>query len=132
MITVRTTKKEEIIVITDQVREEVKKSKVKTGLINIFCLHATAALMINENADPLLLEDILNSLRKIVPEHDNYHHDRIDNNAAAHLRAGLLHSSLTIQIQDGDILLGQWQGILLVELDGPRARQVETKIVKVE
>jgi len=76
--------------------------------------------MIQENADPNLCDDILTTLNKIIPLHDNYKHDKIDNNAAAHIKAGIIGPSLTIPIKDNKLQLGQWQNIFLAEFDGPR------------
>ena len=118
----------ELIKITDQVQRVVDKSKVENGIINVFTLHVTTALTINED-DPKLEEDIAHFLEKAVPEDDSYAHHhffrkdgRMAVNAYSHIRASLLGPSLTIPLQEGKALLGSRQHIYLVELDGPQTR----------
>jgi secondary thiamine-phosphate synthase enzyme len=86
-------------------------------------LHATAAIVINENADPNIGLDLLDALEKMAPAGAGWRHDRVDNNAHAHIQASVLGPQETIPVDNGDLLLGTWQGILLVELDGPRPRR---------
>jgi secondary thiamine-phosphate synthase enzyme len=118
----------ELIKITDRVQQVVGKSKVKNGIINVFTLHVTTGLTINED-DPKLEEDIARFLLKVVPEDDSYAHHhffrkdgRMAVNAYSHIRASLLGPSLTIPLQDGQVVLGSRQHIYLVELDGPQTR----------
>ena len=132
-ITISTSKKQELIDITDKVNELVKKSKVKKGICNVFVTHATAAIIINENYDPNICVDFLNALNKAFPDHAGYLHDRVDNNAGAHIKAAVLGPSETIPIENGKLKLGRWQSIMVVELDGPRSnREVEIRILKTE
>ena len=121
-------KSTELIKITDQVNEVAEKSRVKNGIINIFTLHVTTALTINED-DPKLEEDIARFMVKVVPEDDSYGHHhffrkdgRMAVNAYSHIRASLLGPSLTIPLQDGHAVLGARQHIYVVELDGPQTR----------
>ncbi|TFH22877.1 MAG: YjbQ family protein [Myxococcales bacterium] len=109
--------------ITDQVRHIVQESGVDRGLCHVAVLHATAAVIVNENDDPNIGVDLLRALEQAVPEHDGWLHDRVDNNAAAHIKASMLGPSETLPVADGDLLLGTWQGIMVVELDGPRRRR---------
>ncbi len=132
LLTINTKNKEELIDITSQVKNFVKRSKIKNGLCNIYVKHATAALTINENADPNILVDILKTLEKIVPENDNYLHNRMDGNATSHIKSSILGCSLTIPFENNSLQLGQWQGIFLVELDGPKERNIILNIVKIE
>jgi len=118
----------ELIKITDQVQRVVEKSKVRNGMVNVFTLHVTTGLTINED-DPQLEEDIANFMVKAVPEDDSYGHHhffrkdgRMAVNAYSHIRASLLGPSLTIPLQDGQPVLGSRQQIYLVELDGPQMR----------
>ena len=118
----------ELIKITDRVQQVVGKSRVKNGIINVFTLHVTAGLTINED-DPKLEEDLARFLLKAVPEDDSYAHHhffrkdgRMAVNAYSHIRASLLGPSLTIPLQDGQAVLGSRQHIYLVELDGPQTR----------
>ncbi len=129
-ITISTSKKQELIDITDKVNELVKKSKVKEGICNVFVTHATAAIIINENYDPNVCIDFLNALNKAFPDHAGYLHDKVDNNAGAHIKAAVLGPSETIPIENGKLKLGRWQSIMVVELDGPRSnREVEVRIL---
>lgn len=117
-----------IIDITEHVKSIVSKSKIKHGICTVFTSHATAAIIVNENNDPSVCEDILTALNNIIPLHPGWKHDKIDNNAAAHIKASLLGPSETIPIKDGELQLGTWQGIGLVELDGPKQRKIIVSI----
>jgi secondary thiamine-phosphate synthase enzyme len=129
-LTVRTTRQRECIEITDQVRDLVRKSGVERGLCHVMALHATAAIAINENDDPNIGLDLLDALERMAPAGAGWRHDRIDNNAHSHIQAALLGPSELIPVEAGDLVLGRWQGILLVELDGPRAqRTVSVRIL---
>ncbi len=129
IITISTSKKQELIDITDKVHEIVKKSKVKEGICNIFAMHATAAIIINENADPNICLDIIDSLNKVVKE-GIWRHDNIDNNAASHIKSSILGPSETIPIKNNELQLGTWQSPMFVELDGPRSnRKIVVTIV---
>ena len=119
-ITLSTFKKYQLIDMTSQVEGIVKNSKVKEGICFIYAPHATAAITINENADPNVQTDIIKAINKIVPEHDNYLHDSVDNNAAAHIKSSLIGVSKTIPIKDNKLALGTWQDIFFCEFDGPR------------
>jgi len=119
IITLSTEKKQELIDITDSVNSIVDKSNVKEGLCNIFAMHATAAIIINENADPNICLDTLDALNKMIKE-GVWRHDSLDGNAASHIKSTILGPSETIPINNGELQLGTWQSISLVELDGPR------------
>lgn len=121
-IIIKTTKKYEAIDITDKVREKIKQSEVKDGVCLLFAVHATAAIVINESWDPEIGEDLLEALSKLIPE-GKWRHDRVDNNAAAHIKAAILGPSETILVKNGELVLGRWQNIFFVELDGPRERR---------
>ena len=128
-------KSTELIKITDQVNEVAERSRVKNGIINIFTLHVTTALTINED-DPKLEEDIARFMVKVVPEDDSYGHHhffrkdgRMAVNAYSHIRASLLGPSLTIPLQDGHAVLGARQHIYLVELDGPQTRDFVIQVM---
>jgi secondary thiamine-phosphate synthase enzyme len=128
--TVCTTEHKQCVEITESVREIVRKAKVKSGLCHVMALHATAAIVINENDDPCIGTDLISALDRMIPDHAGWQHDRVDNNAQAHIKAAILGPSETIAIENGDLVLGTWQGIILVELDGPRARRtISVRIV---
>src|SRR3989338_3782875 len=119
-IILSTSKKQELIDITDKVNSIIKKSKVKNGICNIFTAHATAAIIINENYDPNICLDLLDALNKLIPS-GIWRHDRIDGNADAHLKSAILGPSETIPIKNGELELGRWQSVMFTELDGPRS-----------
>jgi len=126
-LTISTTKRQELVDITHKVEEIVAKSGTKEGLCNIYVPHATAAVMINENVDPNIGLDILDALDKMVKS-GGWRHDRIDNNAAAHIKSAIIGPSETIPIKNSQLTLGTWQNIFLVELDGPRKRTIMVTI----
>ena len=133
ILTVRTERKRECLEITDAVRDSVRKSGVTRGLCHVMALHATAAIVINENDDPNIGLDLLDALEKLAPEGAGWRHDRIDGNAHAHIQAAVLGPQEIVPVEEGDLLLGRWQGILLVELDGPRAeRRISVQVVPVD
>ena len=113
----------ELIDITKEVEKIVSESKVKQGLCNVFVTHATAAILINENYDPNLRGDIIKALNQTIPERNNYKHDKIDNNAASHIKAAIIGPSETIPIKDNKLYLGTWQSIAFCEFDGPRSNR---------
>jgi len=123
ILEVSTSQTLECVEITHEVRGVVQDSGVERGLCHVMVLHATAAVIVNENDDPNIGVDMQRALRQAVPDHDEWLHDRVDNNAAAHIKASILGPAETMPIADGDLLLGTWQGIMVVELDGPRARR---------
>ncbi len=125
-INIRTAKRIDLIDITDQIQNIVAKSKVKDGICFLFCPHTTAGLTINENADPQVKRDIINTLNKVVPENAGYSHT--EGNADSHIKSSLFGSSLTVFIEDGQLAFGTWQGIYFCEGDGPRSREVWVKI----
>ena len=119
----------ECIDLTDRVREVVKRSGVDAGLCHVMVLHSTAAVVVNEFDDPNIGRDLLTALDRAVPEHAGWLHDRIDDNAHAHVKAAVLGPSELVPVRGGDLLLGTWQRILLVELDGPRQRRVSVTLL---
>lgn len=128
---ISTTKPHECIDITEQVRAIVLGSSLENGLCHVMVLHATAAIIVNENDDPNIGADVLRALDRNVPAHDGWLHDRVDNNAAAHIKAAILGPSETLPIDAGELVLGRWQGIMLVELDGPRrARRIAVTLLQ--
>lgn len=124
---IRTGKQQEMVDITDRVSDLVKRSGIGDGMCLVYVPHATAAVVINENADPNVCEDILDSLRGLIPD-GKWRHDRIDDNAAAHIKATVLGPSETVPVRSGRLRLGTWQSIMLVELDGPRERTVIVEV----
>jgi len=124
-IEVKTQAREELVDITARVREELVSSGVKDGICYVYVPHTTAAVTINENADPSVKEDVLMALRKIVPDSLPYRHS--EGNSPAHVKACLIGSSIKVIIDEGQLALGTWQGIFFCEFDGPRSRNVFIK-----
>jgi len=124
---VQTKRREEMIDITERVADAIRRSGIADGICLVYVPHATAAVAINENADPNVCEDILDALTGLIPE-GKWRHDRIDNNAAAHIKATLLGASQTVPVGGGKLRLGTWQSLMLVELDGPRERTVIVEV----
>lgn len=120
---VHTRRKHEVMDLTREVVAVVTRAAVGEGVCTVFVRHATAAIVINENADPGFRLDIVAALAKLFPE-GVWEHDKVDDNGAAHLKAAVLGPSEAIPVRDGRLLLGTWQGIALVECDGPREREV--------
>ena len=127
---VRTSTKNEFIDITRFVQEAAQKMGVEDGICIVYVPHTTAAVTINENADPSVPQDIVMELNKVVPFEDRYHH--LEGNSAAHIKASLLGCSQTVLIESGKLVLGTWQGIFFCEFDGPRNRKVHVKVMKAE
>ncbi len=127
-LTVRTERRVQLVDITDDVREAVSESGVEEGIVHVFSRHTTAAVIVNE-PESGLLRDVVNKLEDLVPEGAGYEHDKVDNNADSHLRAILLGPSVTLPVAGGEPVLGTWQSILFVELDGPRTRRVLVTVV---
>ena len=125
---IRSSRRIEMIDITSQVRDVVKKSGVKDGICVMYVPHTTAAVTINENADPSVRVDIENTLSKLVPYGAGYAH--LEGNADAHIKSTMVGPSENLIIRNGDILLGTWQGIFFCEFDGPRNRRIYIKIIE--
>ena len=127
-IELKTTSRTEMIPLTDQVQQVVAESNVRQGVCHLYIPHTTAAVTINENADPSVPHDILHIIDRIIPFDDSgYRH--AEGNSAAHIKAILVGVSEAIPIEDGRLLLGTWQGIFFCEFDGPRNRQIFVKVI---
>lgn len=140
-IELRTKNLFDFIDITERVNDFVKESQIKDGLVNIQILHTSAALIVNEN-EPLLIEDFKNNLEKTAPQTLKYKHDNLDErtvnlcpeeciNGHSHSKAIHLLVSATLNLMDRELQLGQWQKVLIVELDKPRKRKVQIQILGV-
>jgi secondary thiamine-phosphate synthase enzyme len=109
--------------LTARVSQVVAEADVEEGLCSVYTPHATAAIVVNENDDPNVCVDVLDSLDRLVPA-GIWRHDKVDGNAASHIQATILGPGETIPIREGKLMLGTWQAVMLVELDGPRDRRV--------
>ena len=125
--TVRSRHATEMIDISHEVRGAIANADVRNGLAVVFTPHTTAAITINENADPDVTRDMLMELNKIVPFDDGYHH--MEGNSAAHIKSSLFGASETVLIENGQPILGTWQGLYFCEFDGPRQRKVHVQVI---
>lgn len=122
-IAISTKKQREIIDVTDEVLEAIRESKIKNGFLIAQLPHATATLVVNEGEGGLM-QDILDRMDDLVPLLGGYRHDRIDDNAHAHLKSAFFGSSRVLPIADGRVVRGTWQNFLVIEEDGPRTRKL--------
>lgn len=125
-LSVQTHSTTELVDVTRQVQEVINESKVASGVCVLFVPHTTAAITINENADPSVVHDILMEVNKVIPFRDNYHH--MEGNSAAHIKSSLFGPSLSVLVENNRLQLGTWQGLYFCEFDGPRHRQLWVKI----
>ena len=126
-MTITTTQKDEMIDITNLIRQQIRTENFKDGFAFIFVPHTTAAVTINENADPDVVRDVTTILGKLIPWKDNYHH--LEGNSAAHMKSILVGASQWIRVENGMPILGTWQSVFFCEFDGPRKRKVMINLV---
>lgn len=119
---IRTSEHTQMVDITRQVQQAVAESGVEQGVCTVFTPHTTAAVTINENADPDVMRDFVREIDKIVPWEDGYRH--AEGNSAAHLKSSIIGCSEQVIVDGGRLVLGTWQGIYFAEFDGPRTRKV--------
>jgi secondary thiamine-phosphate synthase enzyme len=129
-INIRTNSPVEMIDITDSVQVAVNEKNTRNGYCIVFTPHTTAAVTINENADPDVPRDIISALEKTVPHNGHYRHS--EGNSPAHVKSSLVGASETVLIENGRLVLGTWQSIFFCEFDGPRSRRVVIKVVMTE
>ena len=125
-VVVRTGRHSELRDVTAAVEERVASSGVREGVCLVFVPHTTAGVLINENADPGVLEDVIATLDRLVPWKGDYRHN--EDNAAAHIKAILVGASQLVPVRDGRLSLGRWQGIYFAEFDGPRERRLQVTV----
>jgi secondary thiamine-phosphate synthase enzyme len=121
-LTVTTSNRDDWIDITGQITDIIRNSNWQNGVLTVFVPHTTAAVTINENADPDVQKDLISILDRLIPWNGPYRHQ--EGNSAAHLKASLMGASETIIVAEGELMRGTWQGIYLCEFDGPRRRSV--------
>ena len=124
---VRTEEREQLVDITDRVREAVRGTGVETGVVHLWSMHTTCALTVNEGADPDVQRDIATTLRRLVPRQGDYRH--AEGNSDSHLKVLMTGPGETLLVEDGDLVLGTWQKVFLAEWDGPRTRKVAWVVV---
>lgn len=123
---VRTRTRTEFVDVTEQVRQLLRRRGIRQGLCVVYCPHTTAGITINEHADPDVAHDILAWLNRAIPQQQpDFRHN--EGNSDSHLKACLVGSSATVLVENGDLVLGTWQGIFFCEFDGPRQRKVHVQ-----
>ena len=130
IFTVETQAAKQSLDVTDEVRGVLERSGLRDGLCHVMVLHSTAAIVVNETDDPNIGTDIVSALDRAVPDHAGYLHDRIDDNAHSHIKAALLGPSETLAVRGGELVLGTWQRVILLEFDGPRKRRVSVTLLR--
>jgi len=127
-LTVRTRERGQIVDITAEVRRLVREGPMADGLAVVFVPHTTAAVTINENADPDVKHDVLEKLREMVPQREGYY-EHGEGNSDSHLKTMMVGNSALVIVEKHEVVLGTWQGIYFCEFDGPRTRQVLVKLI---
>jgi secondary thiamine-phosphate synthase enzyme len=121
-IDLKTARKQEFIDITGQLRRFLEENRITEGVVTVYVPHTTAGVVINESADPDVVNDIGDWLDKVVPENQTYRH--FEGNSPAHIKSIITGSSVQIGVENGKLILGTWQGVFFCEFDGPRSRKV--------
>jgi secondary thiamine-phosphate synthase enzyme len=121
-LTISTSKRDDWVDITSRLTDTIQSNRWQNGLLTVFVPHTTAAVTINENADPDVTKDLISTLDRLIPWNGAYLHQ--EGNSAAHLKATLVGASATLLVEEGQMMRGTWQGIYLCEFDGPRKREV--------
>ncbi|MCJ7498812.1 secondary thiamine-phosphate synthase enzyme YjbQ [bacterium] len=125
-IPVSTRRREELVDITSSIEDVVGKAGIPSGLCVLYCPHTTAAITVNEGADPSVAEDMVMGLQRLIPGDWNFSH--MEGNSDAHIKASLIGPSETVIIDGGKLVLGTWQRIFFCEFDGPRKRVIFVKL----
>jgi secondary thiamine-phosphate synthase enzyme len=126
-LSISTEKREMTVEVTARVRAAVTRSKVREGICVVNVSHTTAAVFVNENADPDVQSDLLHQLAKVVPKDGDYRH--AEGNSPAHIKAILVGNDVTLSVHEGELVLGTWQGVYFVEFDGPRERSATVTVI---
>ncbi|MDO8746851.1 MAG: secondary thiamine-phosphate synthase enzyme YjbQ [Thermodesulfovibrionales bacterium] len=126
-INVRSSQRSEFIDITEKINEVIKETGILSGICYVYVPHTTAAVTINEGADPSVHRDIQNALARLVPQEMNYSHR--EGNADAHIKSSIIGTSQLVIIDEGRLVLGTWQAVYFCEFDGPRHRRVTLKLI---
>ena len=127
-ISIKSSERNDLIDITNIIQDMIRKNNFTNGLITLFVPHTTAAVTINENADPTVKTDMLKFLKDKIPV--NYDFDHMEGNSDAHLKSSIIGPSLSLIVEEGELILGTWQGIYFCEFDGPRTRSLYVKSIR--
>lgn len=126
---VRTSARGEMLDVTDRLAKLVRSNHVLDGMLIAYVPHTTAAVTINENADPDVRHDVLKKLDALIPKDESYYL-HVEGNSDSHVKTSLVGNSVTVLVERGRLVLGRWQGVYFCEFDGPREREMMVKIVK--
>ena len=125
---IKTRQRSEIVDVTDAIRRLVRQNNIRDGMAICYVPHTTAAVTINENYDPDVKHDVLRKLDELIPKTETYYqHD--EGNSDSHVKTSLVGNSVTVLVEDGELVLGRWQGVYFCEFDGPRTREMMIKVV---
>ena len=127
-LTVRTQHRSEMIDVTEDVRQAVEDQVVTDGYVIVYVPHTTAAVTINENADPDVKHDMLRKLEELIPRRESYYR-HAEGNSDSHLKAAMLGHNVMVLVEAGRLVLGRWQGVYFCEFDGPRSREMMVKVI---
>ena len=127
--TVRTRDRSEMIDVTDHVQQAVSEQGVRDGYVIVYVPHTTAAVTINENADPDVKHDMIRKLEELIPQREGYYR-HAEGNSDSHVKTSIVGNSAMVIIEDGRLVLGRWQGIYFCEFDGPRSREMMVKVIE--
>ena len=127
-LAVQTSSRNELVEVTDRLRKVVSTFRINEGMLIVYVPHTTAAVTINENADPDVKSDLLAKLSALIPKNETYY-DHNEGNSDAHLKTALVGNSATVLIEHSQLVLGTWQGLYFCEFDGPRSRQFHVKLL---
>ena len=126
-LSVSTSDRQEMVDVTREVARVVRDSGIRDGLCLVYCPHTTAAVAVNENADPAVVSDTLAKLEELVPRSGRYRH--AEGNSDAHIKSNLVGTSRTVPVREGRLLLGTWQSVFFCEFDGPRRRRLLVQVM---
>jgi secondary thiamine-phosphate synthase enzyme len=124
---VKSSVREELIDITDDLRQQIHASGVRSGVVHLWSMHTTCALTVNEGADPDVQRDMVAFLKQLVPAASHFRH--AEGNSDAHIKTSLFGPGLTLLVESGDLVLGTWQHVFLAEWDGPRRREIAVRVI---
>jgi secondary thiamine-phosphate synthase enzyme len=124
---IKTSAREQLVDITERVRDVVQNANVSEGVVHLWAVHTTCALTVNEGADPDVARDVVTFLRGLVPQKGDFNHG--EGNSDSHIKTSLFGPGLTLLIEDGNLVLGTWQSVFLAEWDGPRVREVAVQVM---
>jgi secondary thiamine-phosphate synthase enzyme len=127
--TVSTTSRTEMIDVTHRLQWQVQANRVLEGMILVYVPHTTAAVTINENADPDVKSDMLQKLSMLIPQRESYYQHG-EGNSDSHVKTSLVGNSVTVLVEAGRLVLGRWQGVYFCEFDGPRQRRMMLKVIR--